>query len=221
MQKERRIYVCNICVVILVKEYVDDPNALIVTPAEKIKRAYQRLTADIADILATKNFKTLRRACFQEICSPDSTLPDSLQDTIELTNTLNDLLDALAQSPYWNWFGTRLLQALVSASGSPEAERMVEEFKQTHYVHKVSEVLPRVIVKPIKDAIIITEKFNKDPKEITLLDLQKQKGEHEVMGIGVKMTLSCIGTGCVELTWQVPSDLVHHAYSYFYEEKSA
>ena len=33
------------------------------------------------------------------------------------------------------------------------------------------------------------------------------------MGIGVKMTLSCIRTGYVELTWQVPSDLVHQVYT--------
>ena len=143
-------------------------------------------------------------------------MPKSLIEDIRPTNTLNDMLDVLALSPYWNWFDTRLLQALVSASGSPEAEMMLEQFKQIHYVHKVSEVLPCVIVRPIKDAITFTEKFNKDPKEITLLDLLKHKQilEYEVMNIGENKTiLYAIKTGCVELIWQVPLNLVHQAYT--------
>ena len=158
----------------------------------------------------------MRRACYQEIAAPSSTLPKSLVQELKPTKTLDDMLDVLALSPYWNWFDTRLLQALVSASGSPEAEMMLEQFKQIHYAHKVSEVLPCVIVRPTDDKIIFTEKFNKDPKELTLLDLLKHKQilEYEVMDIGEnKIILNCIRTGCVELRWLVSSDLVHHAYT--------
>ena len=126
------------------------------------------------------------------------------------------MLDVLALSPYYNWFDTRLLQALVSASGSPEAEAMLEQFKQIHYAHKVSEVLPCVIVRPIKDSVVFIEKFNKDPSELTLLDLLKHKHilEYDVMDIGEsKIVLSCIRTGCVEMIWQIPLDLVHQAYT--------
>ena len=52
---------------------------------------------------------------------------------------------------------------------------MLEQFKQIHYAHKVSEVLPCVIVRPIKDSVAFIEKFNKDPSELTLLDLLKHK----------------------------------------------
>ena len=203
----------------LVEEYVDDPNhsnALVVeiTP-NIIHDAHLRLIGGITDILATKNFKKLRRACYQEISAPSSSLPTSLVKELKDTNTLDDMLDVLALSPYWNWFDTRLLQALVSASGSPEAEMMVEQFKQIYYAHKVSEVLPCVIVRPTEDSVILTEKFDKDSKELTLLDLLKHKQilEYEVMDIGEnKIRLSCIRTGCVELIWQVPLDLVHQAY---------
>ena len=126
------------------------------------------------------------------------------------------MLDVLALSPYWNWFDTRLLQAVVNASGSPEAEAMLEQFKQIHYVRKVSEVLPCVIVLPLKDSISFIEKFNKDPKELTLLDLLQHKHtlEYEVMDVGEnKIVLNCIKTGCVELIWQVPLDLVYQAYT--------
>ena len=129
------------------------------------------------------------------------------------------MLNVLALSPYWNWFDTRLLQVLVDASGSPDAEMMLELFKQNHYVHKLSEVLPCIIVRPIKDmAVSFTEKFNKNPKELTLLDLLKHKQilEYELMDVGENtIILSAIRTGsnCVELIWQVPLDLVYHAYT--------
>ena len=166
--------------------------------------------------MATKDFKKLRRACYQEISAPTSTLPKDLVHKLEPTKSLDDMLDVLALSPYWNWFDTRLLQALVSASGSPEAEAMLEEFKQIHHAHKVSEILPCVIVRPIKDSVVFIEKFNKDPNELTLLDLLKHKHilEYEVMDIGEsKIVLSCIRTGCVEMIWQIPLDLVYQAYT--------
>ena len=115
---------------------------MVVTPNE-IHKAYHKLTKSITDILATKDFKILRRACFNEISLPTNTLPMSLAKELKPTSTLDDML---ALSPYWNWFDTRLLQALVSASGSPEAEMMLEQFNQIHYAHKVSEILPCVIV---------------------------------------------------------------------------
>ena len=87
-------------------------------------------------MLATKDFKKLRRA-YQEISAPTSTLPKSLVHELKPTKSLDDMLDVLALSPYWNWFDTRLLQALVSASGSPEAEAMLEQFKQIHYAQSV------------------------------------------------------------------------------------
>ena len=185
-----------------------------VTPNE-IRKAYHRLTGEITDMLATKDFKKLRRACYQEISAPTSTLPQSLAHELKPTKSLDDMLDVLALSPYWNWFDTRLLQALVSASGSPEAEAMLEQFKQIHYVYKVSEILPCVIVRPIKDSVVFIEKFNKDPSELTLLDLLQHKHilEYEVMDVGEnKIVLSCIRTGCVEMIWQIPLDLVYQAY---------
>ena len=200
----------------LVKEYVGHPNAVVVVTPNEIHKAYHRLTGEITDILATKNFKKLRRACYQEISAPTSTLPEDLVDELKPTKSVDDMLDVLALSPYWNWFDTRLLEALVSASGSSEAEAMLEQFKQIYYVCKVSEVLPCVIVKPIKESVIFIEKFKKDPKELTLLDLLKHKHilEYEVMDVGKnKIVLSCIRTGCIEIAWQLPIDLVCHAYT--------
>ena len=185
-------------------------------PANEIHKAYHRLTGEISDILAAKDFKKLRRACYQEISAPTSTLPKSLVEELKPTKSLDDMLDVLALSPYWNWFDTRLLEALASASGSPEAEAMLEQFKQIYYSCKVIEVLPCVIVKPLKESIVFIEKFNKDPQELTLLDLLQHRHilEYDVMEVGEgKIVLSCIKTGCVELWWQVPLDLVYQAHT--------
>ena len=117
------------------------------------------------------------------------------------------MLDVFSASPYWNWFDTRLLQALVSASGSPEAEQWLENFKATFYTKKVTEVIPYISINPFNESIDIVEKFDKNPKDLTISELlgHKYKLEYEVLGIHEgDSVLSCIKTGCIELTWQIP-----------------
>ena len=183
-----------------------------------INAAYNKMTSNIAVILETKNvnFNILRRACIQEIHALGSTIPKNLMHKIQPTKSLNELLDVLALSPYWNWFDTRLLQALVSASGSPEAEEWLENFKATFYAKKVTEVIPYVSIKPFKESTKIVEKFDKDPKDLTISELleHKYKLEYEVLDIDEgELVLSCIKTGCVELTWQIPQELIYRAYT--------
>ena len=163
-----------------------------------------------------RKFSKLRRACVQRINSLGSNLPRSLVPKIQNTTTFDDMLDVLAQSPYWNWFDTRLLQALVSASGSPEAEQWLESFKATFYTKKVTEVIPYISIKPFKESINIVEKFDKHPKDLTISELleHKYKLEYEVLDIDEgELVLICIKTGCVELTWQIPQELVYRTYT--------
>ena len=174
------------------------------------------MTSEIESILELQRFPRLRRACVQRISSLGSNLPRSLIPKIQHTTTLDDMLDILAPSPYWNWFDTRLLQALVSASGSPEAEEWLENFKKTFYAKKVTEVIPYISIKPFIESINIVEKFNKDPRDLTISELleHKYKLEYEVLDIDEgELVLSCIKTGCVELTWQIPQELVYRAYT--------
>ena len=181
-----------------------------------IESAFTRMTSQIESILELQRFPKLRRACIQRISSLGSNLPHSLIPKIQHTTTLDDMLDVLAPSPYWNWFNTRLLQALVSASGSPEAEEWLESFKATFYTKKVTEVIPYVSIKPFKESLGIVEKFDKDPKDLTISELleHKYKLEYEVLDIDEgELVLSCIKTGCVELTWQIPQDLIYRAYT--------
>ena len=180
-----------------------------------IGSAYTRMTSEIESVLETQKFSKLRRACVQTINSLGSNLPQHLAPKILCTTTLDDMLDVFAQSPYWNWFDTRLLQALVSVSGSPEAEEWLENFKATFYAKKVTEVIPYVTIKPFKESIDIVEKFDKDPKDLTISELleHKYKLEYELDVDEGELVLSCIKTGCVELTWQIPRELVYRAYT--------
>jgi len=129
---------------------------------------------------------------------------------------LDELLDFLAQSEYWNWFDTRLLEALTYATGSPEAIECLENFKKTYYKRKISELIPCVFIKPLTEFTALEEKFDKHPKDLTVFDLlqHKYKLEKEVLDLDEgDLALVGIKTGCIELTWLIPPELVYQAYS--------
>ena len=181
-----------------------------------IEAAYNNMTSAVETVLTAGDFPQLRRACIHKIKSLKSNLPHKLIAQILRTSCMNELLDMLAQSEYWNWFDTRLLEALTYASGSPEAIELLEYFKRTFYPRKINEFIPYQLVKPFKEFTSLKDKFKKDPSEVTVYDLLKHryKIEYEVLDINEgELVLSCIKTGCVELTWQIPQDLVYRAYT--------
>ena len=174
------------------------------------------MTSAIETVLTTGDFPQLRRACIHKIKNLKSNLPHKLIPQILRTSSMNELLDMLAQSEYWNWFDTRLLEALTYASGSPEAIELLEHFKRTFYPRKISEFIPYQLIKPFKEFISLKDKFDKDPSEVTVYELleHKYKLEYEMLDIDEgELVLNCIKTGCVELTWQIPQELVYQAYT--------
>ena len=183
---------------------------------QHVETAYSSMTSAIETILTAGDFPPLRRACIHKIKSISSNLPCKLIPQILRTSSMNELLDMLAQSEYWNWFDTRLLEALTYASGSPAAIEMLEHFKNTFYPRKISEFMPYQLVRPFKEFISLQDKFDKHPSELTVYELleHKYKLEYEVLDIDEgELVLSCIKTGCVELTWQIPQELIYQAYT--------
>ena len=181
-----------------------------------IEAAYNNMTSAVETVLTAGDFPQLCRACIHKIKSLKSNLPHKLIPQILQTSCMNELLDMLAQSEYWNWFDTRLLEALTYASGSPEAIELLEYFKRTFYPRKISEFIPYQLVKPFKEFISLKDKFDKDPSEVTVYELleHRYKIEYKVLDIDEgELLLSCIKTGCVELTWQIPQELVYRAYT--------
>ena len=179
-----------------------------------IDQAYQHLTSSVERVvIQTGDLAQLQRACVRKIKGLGSNLPRKLIPLIEDTSSVNGLLDTLTQSEYWNWFDTRLLEAVTHASGSPEAVKLLDHFRKTYYNTKVSDlVLYNIEVKPFKNFVTIVEKYNKDPNKLTILDLQKHQYELEQVLDG-GLVLLTIKTGCVELTWQILPELVLRIYT--------
>ena len=181
-----------------------------------IETAYYNMTSAVETILTASEFFQLRRTCIHKIRSLAGGLSDKLIPQILHTSSMNELLDVLAQSEYWNWFDTRLLEALTYASGSPEAIELLEHFKRTFYPRKISEFIDYKLIRPFKEFITLKDKFDKDPSQLTVYELleHKFKVEKEVLDIDkAELVLSCIKTGCIELTWQIPRELVYRAYT--------
>ena len=181
-----------------------------------IETAYYNMTSAVETILTASEFFQLRRTCIHKIKSLAGGLSNKLIPQILHTSSMNELLDVLAQSEYWNWFDTRLLEALTYASGSPKAIELLEHFKRTFYPRKISEFSDYKLNKPFKKFVILKDKFDKDPSELTIYELleHKFKLEKEVLDIDEgELVLSCIKTGCIELTWQIPQELVYRAYT--------
>ena len=165
------------------------------------------------EILTSGNLPQLQRACIREIKALGSNLPKKLIPQIQDTSSVNKLLDTLTSSEYWNWFDTRLLTAVTQASGSPEAMKSLEKYKAIYYSRKVSDlILCEYKIKPFKKFVPLVEKYKKDPSKLTILDLQKHQYEIEEVVEG-GLVLIEIKTGCVELTWQIPQELVYRAYT--------
>ena len=179
-----------------------------------IDEAYQHLTSSVGRVVVqTGDLPQLQRACIQKIKGIGSNLPRKLIPLIESTSSVNGLLGTLTKSEYWNWFDTRLLEAVTHASGSPEAVKSFDHFKKTYYQRKVRDlVLYNVEVKPFKNFITLIEKYDKDPSKLTIADLQKHQYELEQVLEG-GLVLLTIKTGCVEMTWQVPQDLIYQTYT--------
>ena len=179
-----------------------------------IHEAYRRLTLSIEkDILTSGHLPQLQRACIREIKALGSNLPRNLIPQIEVTSSVNGLLDTLTKSEYCNWFDTRLLTAVTEASGSPEAIKLLEKYKAIYYNRKVNDlILCEYKIKPFKTFVPLVEKYKKDPSKLTILDLQKHQYEIEQVLEG-GIVLIEIKTGCVELTWQISQELVYQAYT--------
>ena len=148
-----------------------------------IDQAYQHLTSSVERVvLHTGDLAQIQRACVRKIKGLDSNLPLKLIPLIEATSSVNGLLDTLTKSEYWNWFDTRLLEAVTHASGSPEAIKSLDRFRKTYYHKKVTDlVLYNVEIKPFKNFVTLVEKYDKDPSKLTILDLQRHQYELEKM----------------------------------------
>ena len=178
-----------------------------------IQEAYRELLPFIENkILTCSDLSQLKRACVREIVEVGSSLSDTLKLKIGKASSVSELLDTLTE--YGSCFDTRLLTAVTIASGSIEAKESLKKFKELYYDKKISNVLKgyRYKIKSLEDSVSLFEKYEKIYNDLTVNDLQHHQLEIENV-VEEKLKLTEIKTGCVELTWQLPRELVYRAYT--------
>ena len=185
---------------------------------DSISEAFIYLTSNVSRLLQNADFYAIRRSCIEQISTPNGAQlsPDMVQK-IKTTSHLNALLDTLAESPYWSWIDLRLLQAIVTASGSSIAKDFLDKYRNAIFSKKLLEVLPSVPNTEIRDAYYskIVSKVEKDLENIKVSDLLEFKCQLETVIMDIASgtcSLAYIKEGCIEIHWFVPTHCIDHAY---------
>ena len=185
---------------------------------DSIREAYIYLTSNVNKLLQKEDFYAIRRSCIEQINTPNGAqLSPEMVQKIKAANHLNTLLDTLAESPYWSWIDLRLLEAMVTASGSSVAKDLLTKYRNAVFSKKLLEVLPSVPNIEIRDAYYskIASKFQKDLEHIMVSDLLQFKSQLETVIMDITSgtcALAHIKEGCIELHWFVPTHCIDHAY---------
>ena len=164
------------------------------------------------------DFLIIRRACIEQINTPNGAqLALDMKKRVQKAESLNVLLDTLADSPYWSWIDLRLLKAIVVASDSRTSKNLITSYEKQVFSKKLSEVIPSIPSKKHNDKCYtkIVTKFNKDLEEITIFDLLEQKSKLETVIMDLKSgtcSLAHIAKGCIEIHWYIPTDYTDHVY---------
>ncbi|XP_065918530.1 uncharacterized protein [Dysidea avara] len=185
---------------------------------ENIQTAFTRLSAAVTTGITNANFSTLQRAAFETARSPYMALKShDIIPILKGAQSFDNLCTSLADSPYWNFLDTRILEAMAAASMIPAAQESIENFKKTFFGMTLSEAAPYfpVRVRPKLDHTIMREVLHKDPNQMTIGDLHKHRFfiEMEITKKPDSCTISWIVIGSVIIEWQIHVDLVYQVYS--------
>lgn len=205
--------------------YQETPSSDVVvtfTEDEDIDYAFTKLSASITTIIENNihvtGFSALQRACIEKAKSPKMLLKSTeVIPIIKEAKTFQDLCTMLADTTYWNFLDTRMMEALATASRVPAAQKTMENFKKTFFSMKLSDVAPQFPVIPLKSKVNYTffeEILDEDPRDFTIGDLHKHRFylETEILEIGDnKLTISQIVVGSIHIVWQIHYDDVYQA----------
>ena len=194
------------------------PPPVSFSPSENIQTAFTKLSAAVTNAIMNSNFSTLQRAAVETVQSPYMALKSrQIIPILMEAQSFQNLCTSLAQSPYWNFLDTRILEAMAAASLIPAAQESVENFKRTFFGMTLSEAAPYfpVRVRPKPDHTIMREVLDKDPTQMTIGDLHRHRFfiEVEITEKPDSCTLSWIMIGSVIIEWQIHVDYVYQAYS--------
>ena len=170
------------------------------------------------DYLSHADFYKIRRVCIEDANSPDGTeFPAAFVDEISRTNNINELFDVLAKSHYWNWIDVRMMEAMVDVADIPEAEQMLNDYKDFVSPLKIKQILPDLQLHVVsKNYTTIKEKFkSSDEDTLTVGDILEHQFYLAYQIFDIKllpMKLCSIQTGCLQLILEIPNESALHAY---------
>ena len=163
------------------------------------------------------NLNALQGACVETISSPNTFISAEIIPEIKETKTFDGLCIMLAETPYWNFLDTRMLEAMATVSTIPAAQESVENYKRMFFNMKLSEVRPYIPVLHLrKDYTEVEEVIDKDPREFTIWELHNHHFylETELFKTGSgTLRYYKIMLGSVKIVWQIHVDDVYQAYS--------
>ena len=164
------------------------------------------------------NFAVLKRACIERAKSPKMLHKSSeIVSIINAAKTFQDLCTMLANTTYWNFLDTRMMETLATASMIPAVQKTMENFKRTFFSMKLSKAAPYFPVIPLESKVNYTyfeERLDKDPSEFTIGDLHKHRFYLETAVLNIdsnKLTIRKIFIGSIYIVWQIHYDDIYQA----------
>ena len=184
-----------------------------------VSEAFIYLTSQMMLQLTKANFCNIRRSCTEQTKTPKGAqLTSKVIEKVKLCTNVNDLFDALADSPFWNWFDLRLISAMAVASGLEESMQLLQNYKQSVFSRKVYDVIPNAPSIKVKNRYykILVTKLKKKVGDLTVADLLEFqfKLEKVILDINVGVcTLDHVKEGCIKIHWCIPTQYVSNAYN--------
>ena len=167
------------------------------------------------------HFSNIKRSCFElfNTASGNRLTPEQTK-TIKDCKNVDDLLEALALTPYWNYLDIRVLDAMATASEQNDAETTIGLYRSVIYRRKLFGTNLIFSGKESNagfannlDYAKIKEIYNKDPKKVTVGDFVKHRDHVEQKRTGLNMMgVQSIDPGCLEICWLIPTTTVYYAY---------
>ena len=196
------------------------------SPDEDIDLAFTRLSASVTAAIESTSFLTLQRAAIERAKSAKMlSKANELVPIIKESQSFQNLCTTLADTPYWNFLDTRMMETMVAASNVSVAQMSLENYKEAFFGLTLQKAAPYFPVTVIlkEDHTTINEVLDRDPRQMTIGDLHKHRFflESEFFETGPDtLTYYRIKVGSVCIVWQIHVDNVHKAYSALQQKNS-
>ena len=185
-----------------------------------VTKAFISLTSKMTKLLRNADFSIVRRACIEQINTPDGAqLTQKVVDDIKASKNIDTIFDTLAESPYWSWIDIRLLEAMAVSSDIKQADKLLENYKNAIFTKKLKDLLPNSPSKEVKEKYYtkVVSKLKKDPDDVTVQDLLDFRQQLETVIMDIKngvCILEHLERGCIEVYWYIPTCCADHAYQF-------